>query len=305
MLYLTKYNWDDVSPIPQDDGGEQPLAPIAYTEDYRVAMEYLRAIMATNECSVRALQLTEDIIMMNPAHYTVWAYRTKIVLRLKTDPKTELKWAALISRRFPKNYQIWNHRQAIVETYKLTEYELPFIEEMLEEDSKNYHVWSYRQWIVKTFNLWDGEVGYTSKMIEEDVRNNSAWNHRYFALFGNESTPLTESQIDTEISFTLNAVEKAPQNISAWNYIRGILRRTGRPLDSIEDFCLKLAPIYTNTENDTDDNEVLSGRAIEVLADIFAHRGDIENAIRAYKLLADEYDSIRENYWNYKIAQLS
>lgn len=28
--------------------------------------------MAINEMSERVLQLTEDVIMMNPAHYTVW-----------------------------------------------------------------------------------------------------------------------------------------------------------------------------------------------------------------------------------------
>ena len=64
--------WDDVEPIPQDDGGLHPLAAIAYTDEYSEAMGYLRAVMVKSEYSERVLGLTEHIISMNPAHYTVW-----------------------------------------------------------------------------------------------------------------------------------------------------------------------------------------------------------------------------------------
>ena len=70
--YSDSIDWEDVVPIPQDDGGPNPLAAIAYTEEYSEAMSYLRAVMAGDEKSDRALRLTEDIIRMNPAHYTVW-----------------------------------------------------------------------------------------------------------------------------------------------------------------------------------------------------------------------------------------
>lgn len=64
--------WSDIDPLPQDDGTLHPLAAIAYTEEYSEAMGYLRAVMAKNEFSERVLGLTEHIISMNPAHYTVW-----------------------------------------------------------------------------------------------------------------------------------------------------------------------------------------------------------------------------------------
>lgn len=70
--YSASEDWEDVIPIAQDDGGPHPLAAIAYTEEYSEAMSYLRAVMAKDEKSERALELTEDIIGMNPAHYTVW-----------------------------------------------------------------------------------------------------------------------------------------------------------------------------------------------------------------------------------------
>ena len=71
-FYSTSPQWADIIPIPQDEGGPNPLAAIAYSEEYSEAMSYLRAIMANNEKSERALALTEHIIEMNPAHYTVW-----------------------------------------------------------------------------------------------------------------------------------------------------------------------------------------------------------------------------------------
>ena len=70
--------WADITPIAQDDGGPNPLAAIAYTEEYSEAMSYLRAVMAKDERSERVLGLTEDIIRLNPAHYTVWYYIQKL-----------------------------------------------------------------------------------------------------------------------------------------------------------------------------------------------------------------------------------
>lgn len=86
--YSTDPTWTSVTPIPLDDGsnyyaaeeqsasgdtnGTLPLATISYSDEYTEAMAYLRAMMAANEMSDRALALTEDVIKMNPAHYTVW-----------------------------------------------------------------------------------------------------------------------------------------------------------------------------------------------------------------------------------------
>ena len=70
--YEADEKWADVVPIPQDEGGPNPLAAIAYTDEYSQAMSYLRAVMASNEKSLRVMELTNHIIKMNPAHYTVW-----------------------------------------------------------------------------------------------------------------------------------------------------------------------------------------------------------------------------------------
>lgn len=70
--YSDDPKWADITPIEQDDGGAHPLAAIAYSDEYSEAMNYLRAVMAKNEHSQRVLELTDHIIKLNPAHYTVW-----------------------------------------------------------------------------------------------------------------------------------------------------------------------------------------------------------------------------------------
>lgn len=91
LLYCEKPEWEDVTPIPQYDG-VNPIAPIFYTPECKRsssvdpcrslmefaifadkdATDYFRAIVRTDEVSERVLQLTEDIIRMNPAHYSAW-----------------------------------------------------------------------------------------------------------------------------------------------------------------------------------------------------------------------------------------
>ncbi|KAL8868150.1 MAG: hypothetical protein Q9174_005180, partial [Haloplaca sp. 1 TL-2023] len=112
--YSTSPEWEDIAPIPQNDGGPNPLAAIAYTEEYSEAMGYLRAVMAANEKSERVLELTEHIISMNPAHYTVWLYRANTLFdlqkqnqsNLEEDILEELKWLDGVSLKHLKNYQI-------------------------------------------------------------------------------------------------------------------------------------------------------------------------------------------------------
>ena len=43
-------------------------------------MDHFRGLAATGEKSERALELTETIIRMNPAHYTVWSVQGRGLL---------------------------------------------------------------------------------------------------------------------------------------------------------------------------------------------------------------------------------
>ncbi|KAI9739758.1 MAG: CAAX geranylgeranyltransferase alpha subunit [Cirrosporium novae-zelandiae] len=321
--YSDSSAWEDVIPIPQDDGGPNPLAAIAYTEKYSEATSYLRAVMAANEMSERALELTEDIIKMNPAHYTVWLYRAKIVASIHRPVQEELEWLNAVSLEHLKNYQIWHHRHLLLaslpppepdnETSKILAAESPFLQEMLSKDAKNYHVWSYRQWLVGHFNLFDSpiEMKAVKESINEDVRNNSAWCHRYFLVFGRNDVdkgkgPLVAEQkdefdpeiIEREIRYTKGKIMLAPQNASPWTYLRGICRRGGRPLSSLTSFALQLA-------NPDLPDAVRSSWALDFVADAYAQEGkEPEKVKKALQLLAEKYDPVRKNYWEYRIGLL-
>lgn len=112
-------------------------------------------------------------------------YRAQCVLSLQIPLRDEIAWLNPTALEHLKNYQIWNHRQTIIDALGSAEGEADFIAEMLVSDTKNYHVWSYRQWLVRRFDMFgdEEEVRWTESMIEEDVRNNSAWNHRFYVVF--------------------------------------------------------------------------------------------------------------------------
>ncbi|KAL1965940.1 hypothetical protein VTN77DRAFT_5073 [Rasamsonia byssochlamydoides] len=341
--YSSSPEWADVEPIPLDDGskdgeGASPLATIAYQPAYIEATSYLRAVMAANEMSERALKLTQDVISMNPAHYTVWLYRAKILFALNKNLDDEITWLNKVSLTYLKNYQIWHHRQVLMSSRTafptLPPKELDFLMEMFAQDAKNYHVWTYRHWLVRRFNLWDSEreIRDVETLINADVRNNSAWNHRYLLRFAPREGPeagmpgsgvtadekgrldvVDEELIDAELDYAKEKILLAPENRSPWLYARGVLRAAGRPLSEWKDFASQFV-----IEEKTDDGQVVnvhvkSSLAVEWLADVFGEEAQTEvdkekektaQAVKMLTLLKEKYDPIRRNYWDYRIRQL-
>ncbi|KAH9904740.1 protein prenylyltransferase [Xylariomycetidae sp. FL2044] len=326
--YAMDPDWDDVVPIPQSEP-EGALASIAYPEDYAEAMSYLRAVMATQEHSERCLRLTEHIISMNPAHYTVWLYRFAIIQHLKISIPDEIKWLDDVSLRFLKNYQIWHHRQLLLDHYyptiagapedvaALARNERAFLIQMLECDTKNYHVWSYRQYLVRKLGMWEGadpeELANVEDLIRDDVRNNSAWSHRFFLVFSDpsrttpdahatEADPKVPAQIvDRELAYAQAKIELAPQNQSPWNYLRGVLVKGGRELGSVRAFCEGFASQLGEGE---EKEEVRSSHALDLLADIYKEAGEKDKAVLCLDRLGDKWDRVRKGYWEYRKKML-
>ncbi|KAK7432363.1 CAAX geranylgeranyltransferase alpha subunit [Neonectria magnoliae] len=311
--------WDDVLPIPQDEP-EGALAQIAYPDDYAEAVSYLRAVMATDECSPRCLRLTEHVISMNPAHYTVWLYRFKIISVLKLSIPDEITWLNKVALANLKNYQIWNHRQLLIDYYypeieedtattrALGRSETAFITKMLDEDAKNYHVWSYRQYLIGKLSMWTAsELGSTQNLIEDDVRNNSAWSHRFYLVFSDptastagalptEHDPkVPEATVDREIAYAQEKIALAPQNQSPWNYLLGVLAKGGRKLATVQDF----AEQYVSALGE-EDEEVRSSHALDFLAKVYHENGDTEKAALCLRRLSEKWDPVREGYWKYR-----
>ncbi|KAK3402898.1 hypothetical protein B0T20DRAFT_485741 [Sordaria brevicollis] len=313
--------WEDVVPIPHEEP-EGALAAIAYPADYAEAMSYLRAVMATKEYSHRCLRLTQHIIAMNPAHYTVWLYRAACIFALKLSIPDEIEWLNEVALANLKNYQIWHHRHLLVEHYyptiasdpealaQFAKQERDFLIAILSEDTKNYHVWSYRSWLVGKLGMWEDqeELKSIEALIDEDVRNNSAWSHRFFLVFSNPeySTPgkgATEADpkcpqhiVDREVQYAQQKTYLAPQNQSPWNYMRGVLVKGGQKLASVhafvEEFVVKLG--------DETGEEIRSTHALDLLAEIYAEKGETEKADLCLRRLADKWDKIRAGYWNWR-----
>ncbi|KAI1005092.1 hypothetical protein K3495_g3125 [Podosphaera aphanis] len=314
--------WDDVVPIPQEDG-EGALAAIAYTDEYVEVTSYLRAIMAVKEHSPRALALTAHVIALNPAHYTVWLYRASIIFALNTSISAELEWLNEVALQNQKNYQIWHHRQLLIDHLypsiatdsesmeQLAASESSFIQTMFDADSKNYHVWSYRQYLVRKLNLFNAtEMASIETLLSTDIRNNSAWSHRFFLVFSNpeyvkvpvsalnHDPQIPDDIIEREKVFAKTAIAKAPQNQCPWSYLRGVLRKEGRSITSEEKWAAQY--FILGAKGSAEAELVKSSHALDFLADVWAEQGEYEKADEALRLLGEKYDRIRKNYWEWK-----
>ncbi|KAH8664045.1 hypothetical protein BX600DRAFT_436614 [Xylariales sp. PMI_506] len=321
--FSTDPEWDDVKPIPQVEP-EGTLASIAYPEDYAESMSYLRAVMAAQEYSPRCLKLTEHIISMNPAHYTVWLYRFSNIQALDLPIIDELAWLNEVALDHQKNYQIWHHRQSLIEHYyptisgtpdEVTRFgrsEREFMMKMFAEDAKNYHVWTYRQFLVRKLGFWDdGELESLDYLIKQDVRNNSAWSHRFFIVFSNPAYTTKDSHatehdpavpadiIDREIEYAKEKIKLAPQNQSPWNYLKGVLVKGGRKLGSVKELCEQ----YVQDLGE-ESEQVRSSHALDQLADIYQEAGEKEKADLCLRRLGEKWDRIRFGYWEWKRTTL-
>ncbi|EGX89683.1 protein farnesyltransferase [Cordyceps militaris CM01] len=313
--------WDDVAPILHEEP-DNALARIAYPDDYAEAVAYLRAVMADKEYSPRTLRLTALVIALNPAHYTVWLYRFRIVQALRLSIPDEIAWLNEVALENLKNYQIWHHRQLLLEellatttvaTAALGRSEAAFVATMLAQDSKNYHVWSYRQNMVRRLGLWADaeELASTERLIDDDVRNNSAWSHRFFLVFQDPAAstagcgpaqhdPLVPAAvIARELAYVKDKMHAAPQNQAPWNYLRAVLAKGGRALASERALAEGLvAGLGTDAER------VQSSHALDYLADVYAETGETDKAKVCLQRLGEKWDPIREGYWKHRAQQL-
>ncbi|ETS76682.1 hypothetical protein PFICI_12069 [Pestalotiopsis fici W106-1] len=323
--YATDPDWDDVIPVPQTEP-EGALASIAYPDDYAESTAYLRAVMIAKEYSPRCLKLTEHIISMNPAHYTVWLYRFSIVQALDIPLLDELAWLNEVALEHQKNYQIWHHRQLLLDHYypqirdspdevrRFAASERAFMTDMFADDAKNYHVWTYRQYAVRKLGTWDddAELASIATMVDEDVRNNSAWSHRFFLVFSDprNTTPGSHATghdpavpadiVDREIQYAEDKIKLAPQNQSPWNYLKGVLVKGGRKLGTVRDY----AEQYVDNLG-SNDEQVRSSYALELLADIYAEAGEKEKADLCLRRLGEKWDRIRLGYWEWKRMEIN
>lgn len=323
----------DVTPVAviDDDG----VAAIDYSEAFQTAFGYMRAILQTNEWSLRTLQLTATCLPLNPANYTVWHFR-RLCLEAVYHPTTndasrwdyiqaDLDLAASLGGENPKNYQIWYHRRALLERLDPDAFatfcvsELEYLRSVLALDGKNYHAWSHRQWVVATRRdeaVWQAEVDLATMLIQQDVRNNSAWNHRWFVTHrGQLATALSDSAEAAETEYALTAAAVDPYNESSWRYFLAVLKEQ---VFHLEDAATVIT-LLTTSENKMKSIEAAhlltkedgtsqhSFHLTSTLIQILEWKGDSESrreAIVLAEALANEHDTIRQAYWNFRIQEM-
>lgn len=229
----------DVEPVPvRDDEG---VAAIAYSEEFQTAFGYWRALLARDERSERALQLTATCLQLNPANYTVWHYR-----RLCLDavyggggvgqPKTaavnseqeqaretrgsaptfdyipaDLQLAASLGGDNPKNYQIWYHRRALLE--KVLKQDQQAQKKEQEPSSNNSHS-SSSSVLFQQFAT--AELDYISAVLREDGKNYHAWSHRQWCIHA--LSAVHAAVWDSELEYARQLIAADRRNNSAWNH---------------------------------------------------------------------------------------
>ncbi|WRT68448.1 uncharacterized protein IL334_005424 [Kwoniella shivajii] len=315
--------WTDIQPIPQDDG-PNPVVPIMYSEEYRDAMDYFRAVAAAEERSERALELTETVIRLNPAHYTVWQYRMATLLELKKDLKEELQLMNEFAVQNLKSYQVWHHRLLLLThiSPKDPSSEVEYIHQSLLPDPKNYHTWAYLHWLYSHFYTlgrisekhWQDETQWCEEMLGMDGRNNSAWGWRWYLRVARPEAQNGKDALKHELSYALKAIHLIPHNVSAWNYLRGLLRHFKLPLSpllpAILPYTIRPSATVPEPSGDfdfplpssplPDDTPLPVPFALEYFGDALLEQNQNMEAGEVFGQLSTQYDKMRAGYWEFR-----
>jgi protein farnesyltransferase/geranylgeranyltransferase type-1 subunit alpha len=203
-----------------------PVTSIDYTEAFRIAYGYFRAIFRSQEFSWRTLKLTATCLHLNPANYTVWHFRRHCLralhhpVNVNAEANTSESWsyvkddldmAASLGGENPKNYQIWYHRRAMLDQLPPAEFlklakdlELEYVNAVLRVDAKNYHAWSHRQWVISIM-VESASAESTSNFNGDDSEIDPR-KHFVICLW------------NAELIWVEQVLEEDIRNNSAWNY---------------------------------------------------------------------------------------
>lgn len=157
-------DWSDIDPIEQFTP-EIEILKMEYDDKFREISNYFRAILQKNEISMRAFNLTSELLLVNSTNYMAWYHRRQCLDNLNINLNSELIWLDEIGVINQKNYQIWHHRKVIIEMLNDPSHEKPFLERVFEEEPKNFHAWCHRIWVVRRFKIFEGELEYIEKML--------------------------------------------------------------------------------------------------------------------------------------------
>ena len=168
------------------------------------------------------LQLTSELLTMNPEYYTLWNYRRLIVQRLLSKERTNC---------LPEHCT-HEERARPQRAIGIISNDLNFLIPLLREYPKCYWIWNYRLWLLEEAShtlpatdsqkFWQQELGLAGKMLSLDSRNFNGWGYRRKIVLALESTQSTnnaaaKSTTEAEFEYTTRMIESNLSNFSAWH----------------------------------------------------------------------------------------
>ena len=311
---------------------------VNYSAVWKERHAYFQALQAAGEVSARAHRLTTDLIELNGANYTAWAWRMRCTQaavaaaaaeaeedgsRRCAPLLAELRFTEEYAETNAKNYQLWNHRRLVAAA--LAEEQLAcggggagaaaaaaalvggredeFTAAVLCADEKNYHAWSHRVWAVAAFGLFERELAFTERLLQSDGRNNSAWNARFSALARTGAQPqprrLGEEEAARELRLAGWHLSCDPGNEAAWAYARGVASSAGAHQQLHDIAADTLASHPLNTHAACVLADAAEARALAARAQGGEDAAAAAEAGRLFRLCCAN-DPIRAPYWTFR-----
>lgn len=275
-------NPNEQSLIPLPDNS--PLCPVAGLILSETCTFYIvqstislfRQIINSEELSVQALEIVNQVLDLSQSFYPAWQYRKLLFHHLNLNLQDELEFLRKIAIQNPKNYQMWHYRKDLLKICTNSQQEFEFVDGILALDERNVHAWGYRLWVVERFDLWQQDLEFIQGYIENCPRNNSAWNYR------NSIWPKCGKNVEENLGFVFRFVNDL-LNEPCFEYLRSLCDR-----DNCDEIRKKIGSVAVE--------EGICVGVVKVLRKC-AHIRNQGSMARWCCRKLSEIDEIRKEYW--------
>lgn len=214
-------------------------------EQYQSCAQRARSKRQDGELDQEALDLTAEVLIINPDLGTFWNFRREVLLKMEQEKSVsergllfggELSFLERCLRVNPKSYGTWHQRVWALRRHPDPDWrhELQLCTQCLQQDGRNFHCWDHRRVVVREGRLpVEEELDFTQRLINTNFSNYSAWHYRSTVLplvhphpsLARQPSPLA---LTHECELVQNAVFTDPNDQSAWFYHRWLLGRADR-----------------------------------------------------------------------------